>query len=57
MDNKVLKSKEEERNKVVEKIKELKEYSKPEVLVHSLEEAILVAASRSGMGMCKQTYI
>ena len=35
---------------------EKKPYVKPELEEIDLEETVMVAASRSGMGMCKITY-
>jgi hypothetical protein len=34
-----------------------KAYAKPKVKVVKIEKAVMVAASRSGMGNCKITYI
>lgn len=34
-----------------------KAYNKPEVKTVKIEKAVMVAASRSGMGNCKITYI
>jgi hypothetical protein len=50
-------SKQEKERDSKDQVSVKKTYKKPELIVHSLDEAILVAASRSGMGMCKQTYI